>query len=213
MSKFTIAIADERHLKYIPQIEAAITEAAKVKGTGLAKRSSEYLEDKIRQGKAVIALDGEGIFAGFCYIESWGHEQFVANSGLIVPEQFRGKGLALKIKSEAFKLSRKLFPTARMFGLTTSLAVMKINSALGYKPVTFSELTVEDDFWKGCQTCAYYDILFRTNRSLCLCTGMLYDPKKDEKKKGIIKGFRRNGKSKTKQLKKSTNDEKSSTSI
>jgi GNAT superfamily N-acetyltransferase len=176
MDKFIITVATEEHLDYVPEIEKAILEASQVKGTGIAKRSAGYLGDKITQGKAIIALDREKRFAGFCYIESWGHDRFVANSGLIVMQEYRGRGLAYEIKAEAFKLSRKLFPVAKMFGLTTSLAVMKINSALGYKPVTFSELTDDDEFWKGCQTCTYYDILFRTNRSLCLCTGMLYDP-------------------------------------
>ena len=185
MKKFIISVATESHLSYVPEIENALLEASKVKGTGLAKRSQEYLSAKIREGKAVIAVSGDGEFAGFCYIESWGHEKFVANSGLIVPEQFRGNGLAMRIKEEAFRLSRKTFPGARMFGLTTSLAVMKINSALGYKPVTFSELTDDDEFWKGCQSCAYYDILFRTNRTHCLCTAMLFDPEKDGKRKAL----------------------------
>ena len=129
----------------------------------------------------MIAISPNGEFAGFCYIESWGHEKFVANSGLIVLEKFRGNGLAMGIKAKAFKLSRKLFPGANMFGLTTSLAVMKINSALGYVPVTLSELTHDDEFWKGCHSCSYYDILFRTNRTHCLCTAMLYDPVKTKK--------------------------------
>lgn len=180
MENFIVSIAGENHLRYVPDVEKAILEASRVKGTGLAKRSQEYLTEKIRQGKAVIALTAEGEFAGFCYIESWGHEKFVANSGLIVLERFRGNGLAMNIKEEAFKLSRKIFPGARMFGLTTSLAVMKINSAIGYKPVTFSELTDDEQFWKGCQSCSYYDILFRTNRTHCLCTAMLYDPEKEE---------------------------------
>ncbi len=181
MEKFIISVGGEKHISYVPQVEEALMEASKVKGTGLAKRSTEYLTEKIREGKAVIALTKEGEFAGFCYIESWGHEKYVANSGLIVLDRFRGHGLAMRIKEEAFKLSRKIFPAAKMFGLTTSLAVMKINSAIGYKPVTFSELTDDDQFWKGCQSCAYYDILFRTNRTHCLCTAMLYDPEKEEK--------------------------------
>ena len=181
MEKFIISVAGEKHISYVHNVEEALLEASKVKGTGLAKRSKDYLSEKILEGKAVIALTKDGEFAGFCYIESWGHEKYVANSGLIVLEKFRGHGLAMKIKEEAFKLSRKIFPGAKMFGLTTSLAVMKINSAIGYKPVTFSELTDDDQFWKGCQSCAYYDILFRTNRTHCLCTAMLYDPEKEEK--------------------------------
>ena len=96
-------------------------------------------------------------------------------------DEFRGHGLAKAIKAEAFKLSRKKFPDAKIFGLTTGLAVMKINSELGYKPVTFSELTDDEEFWKGCQSCVNYDILQRTQRKHCLCTGMLYDPAKDYK--------------------------------
>ena len=194
MEKFVITEAGKEHLKYVPDIEQAILEAASVKGTGLAKRSAEYLTSKIQEGKAIIAISETGDFAGFCYIESWGHEKFVANSGLIVLEKYRGYGLAMKIKARAFLLSRKVFPGAKMFGLTTSLAVMKINSALGYKPVTFSELTDDDEFWKGCHSCAYYDILFRTNRTHCLCTAMLYDPEKE--KSGTLKGklLKKNGK-------------------
>jgi len=194
MEKFVITEAGEDHLIYVPEIEKAIEEAARVKGTGLAKRSVEYLTKKIQEGKAIIAIADSGDFAGFCYIESWGHEKFVANSGLIVLEKYRGYGLAMKIKARAFRLSRKIFPGAKMFGLTTSLAVMKINSALGYKPVTFSELTDDDEFWKGCHSCAYYDILFRTNRTHCLCTAMLFDPGKD--KSGSLRGkkLKKNGK-------------------
>ncbi len=59
---------------------------------------------------------------------------------------------------------------------------MKINYELGYKPVTFSELTDDPEFWKGCQTCTNYDVLQRTDKKMCLCTGMLYDGKKDVKK-------------------------------
>ena len=141
----------------------------------------------MEKGNAVIALDGE-VFAGFCYIESWGHGKFVANSGLIVHPDFRGMGLAKKIKKKIFEHSRTKFPTAKVFSITTGLAVMKLNSDLGYKPVTFSELTDDQTFWKGCQTCKNYDVLQRTNQSMCLCTGMLFDPKTEgEKKKRKIK--------------------------
>ena len=177
-----VLIADESFLVYVETILKTIEDAAKVRGTGIARRSPEYIAEKMREGKAIIALSGDE-FAGFCYIESWGNKQFVANSGLIVVEKFRGGGLAKRIKRKAFELSRKLYPDAKIFGLTTGLAVMKINSELGYKPVTFSELTDDELFWKGCQSCVNYDILQRTNRKHCLCTGMLYDPKWEEEKK------------------------------
>lgn len=179
-SEINIQIASEKHLPYVDTILKTIADAAKVRGTGIAKRNPEYIKSKIVEGKAVIALK-ENEFAGFCYIESWGHKKFVANSGLIVVDKFRGQGLAKEIKRKAFELSRKKYPDAKIFGLTTGLAVMKINSELGYKPVTFSELTDDDQFWKGCQSCVNYDILMRTNRKHCLCTGMLYDPEKEAK--------------------------------
>jgi GNAT superfamily N-acetyltransferase len=170
-----IVIANESHTKFAQIISETIDESAKVRGTGIAKRSPEYLIRRLQNGNAIIALDGDK-FAGFCYIEVWGHQKFVANSGLIVHPDYRNQGLAKKIKQAVFDLSRKKFPDAKIFGITTGLAVMKMNYELGYKPVTFSELTDDPEFWKGCQTCKNFDILTRTERKMCLCTGMLYDP-------------------------------------
>jgi hypothetical protein len=185
-----ISIANDSHLKYTEEISTLMAEAAKARGTGIAERTPEYLSEKIQQGKAVIALGGQHL-AGFCYIESWGHDQYVANSGLIVHPDFRRTGLAKKIKSKIFELSRVKYPNAKIFGITTSLAVMKINSELGYKPVTFSELTTDDSFWKGCRSCQNYDILQRTNRNHCLCTGMLYHPEKAKEANGKGKRWER----------------------
>lgn len=189
-----IVIANEAHFKYAPIICDAISESAKVRGTGIAKRTPEYILKKLENGNAVIALDGE-TFAGFCYIEVWGHEKYVANSGLIVHPDYRSKGLAKKIKKVIFDLSKQKFPKAKIFGITTGLAVMKINYDLGYQPVTFSELTDDPEFWKGCQTCKNFDILTRTERKMCLCTGMLYDATKEQtetkKDKVNSKAFKR----------------------
>jgi hypothetical protein len=170
-----IVIANESHIKYAAIISETITESAKVRGTGIAKRTPEYIIKRLVNGNAIIALDGDK-FAGFCYIEVWGHQKFVANSGLIVHPDYRNQGLAKKIKKAIFDLSLKKFPEAKIFGITTGLAVMKMNYELGYKPVTFSELTDDPEFWKGCQTCKNFDILTRTEQKMCLCTGMLYDP-------------------------------------
>lgn len=170
-----VMVADERHLSYVETILDTIEKAAKIRGTGIAKRTPEYVRQKMLEGKAIIAMAGDE-FAGFCYIESWSNKQFVANSGLIVVEKFRGHGLAKRIKKFAFNLSRRKFPEAKLFGLTTGAAVMKINTELGYRPVTFADLTSDEAFWRGCQSCVNYDVLTRTNRRMCLCTGMLYDP-------------------------------------
>jgi len=182
MSEITVQIANGDHTYLAESICREMEESAKARGTGIAKRSPDYLIKKMEDGKAIIATTDKGEFVGFCYIETWGHEKFVANSGLIVNPEFRKTGVATKIKEKAFELSRKKYPEAKIFGLTTSLAVMKINSDLGYRPVTFSELTDDEQFWKGCSSCVNYDILTRTNRKHCLCTGMLYDPKEEKVK-------------------------------
>ena len=177
-----IVIANKSHTVYADIISQTIAESANVRGTGIAKRSPEYIITKILNGNAVIALDGEK-FSGFCYIEAWSHGKFVANSGLIVHPEYRGQGLAKKIKFKVFEHSKRKFPDAKIFSITTGLAVMKMNSDLGYKPVTFSELTTDQTFWNGCQGCKNYDVLQRTEQKMCLCTGMLYDPKTDVHKK------------------------------
>ena len=178
-----VIIADASHEKYVDEILETISAAAKVRGTGIAKRTHEYVAQKMREGKAVIALAGEQEeFAGFCYIESWGNKQYVANSGLIVVDKFRRRGLAKRIKKTAFDLSRKMWPEAKLFGLTSGGAVMRINTELGYVPVPFAELTDDEAFWRGCEGCINHDILERTGRRYCICTAMLYDPAEKEKK-------------------------------
>ena len=161
-----IVIANKSHIIYANIICETIAEAAKVRGTGIAKRKPDYISRKMENGNAVIALDGD-IFAGFCYIEQWGHGKFVANSGLIVHPNYRNIGLAKKIKEVIFRHSRTKFPNAKVFSITTGLAVMKLNSDLGYKPVPFSELTDDQTFWNGCQTCKNFDILTRTEKKMC----------------------------------------------
>ncbi|AXG72256.1 acetyltransferase [Kordia sp. SMS9] len=176
-----IVIANSSHSIYAETICETILLAAQVRGTGIAKRNPAYVISKMEQGNAVIALDGEK-FVGFCYIEAWSHGKFVANSGLIVHPDYRGKGIAKRIKKKIFEHSRTKFPKAKVFSITTGLAVMKLNSELGYKPVTFSELTEDQSFWNGCQTCKNFDVLKRTQQKMCLCTGMLYDPNSSESK-------------------------------
>lgn len=178
-----VLIADASHFKYAEAICAEMEISAKVRGTGISKRSPDYLKEKMQEGKAIIAFTHDLVWIGFCYIETWGHGKFVANSGLIVHPDHRKSGIATKIKQKAFDLSRELYPDAKIIGITTSLAVLKINSDLGYEPTTFSELPVDDAFWKGCKSCVNYDVLTRTNRKNCLCTGMMYDPAEAQKKK------------------------------
>ena len=178
MKKFKVFVAEASHLQFVDEICMLIEESAKQRGTGIAKRSPHYIREKILEGKAIIAIAGGGTLVGFCYIESWSDKQYVANSGLIVSPDFRGLGAASKIKKKAFEHSQKLFPEAKLFGLTTSLPVMKINSDLGYTPVTYDNLTQDKDFWSGCQSCVNYKILVSKDKQNCLCTAMIYNPKK-----------------------------------
>jgi predicted GNAT superfamily acetyltransferase len=170
-----VMVADASHEIYVDEVLATIEAAAKVRGTGIARRSHEYVATKMKEGKAIIALCGDE-FAGFTYIESWGNKQYVATSGLIVVEKFRGRGLAKRIKDASFTLARLRWPKAKIFSLTSGAAVMKMNTQLGYKPVTFAELTDDEAFWRGCEGCINHDVLLRTNRKYCICTAMLFNP-------------------------------------
>ena len=170
-----VIVADASHEKYVDTILKTISDAAKVRGTGIAKRTHEYLATKMREAKAVIALDGDK-FAGFSYIETWGNKQYVTTSGLIVHPDYRGLGLSKRIKNLTFTLARVRWPQAKIFSLTSGSAVMKMNTQLGYHPVTFNDLTADESFWQGCEGCINVDVLHRTNRRYCICTAMLYDP-------------------------------------
>lgn len=172
---FTIGIATEKHLRYVDEILQTTEKAAKARGTGIAKRTPEALRTKILDGRGVIAMHGDD-FAGFCYVEPWENDTFVTNSGLIVKPDYRGHGLAKRIKLAAFRLCRRRFPQAKIIGFTSGAAVMKINTELGYVPVTFDSLPHDPAFWKGCEACINFDVLSRNDCKRCICTGMLYDP-------------------------------------
>lgn len=200
---FSVQVANESHFIYALTICQMMEDAAKVRGTGIAKREPQYICEKMREGKAIIALHEEQVI-GFCYIESWEDQKYVANSGLIVHPNFRKYGLAKRIKQATFRLSKEKYPNSKLFGITTSLAVMKINYDLGYRPVTFSELTQSELFWKGCQSCKNYDILQRTERKMCLCTAMVCDlskvPSEKEQKQTVWHSLSKSVKKKTSKL-------------
>ncbi len=170
----TIRVATAADAPYADLLCQWYVESAKQRGTGIAKREPAYVAQKMAHGDAIIAFV-EGELAGFCYIETFEDNTFVVNSGLVVNTAIRQQGVGRAIKQAVFNLSRSKYPQAKIFGITTSLAVMKINSELGYKPVTFSELTRSEDFWKGCRSCKNYGILMDNERKMCLCTGMVYD--------------------------------------
>jgi hypothetical protein len=175
MEEIKVMVANASHERYVDTILETISVAAKVRGTGIAKRTHEYLATKMKEGKAVIALCNDD-FAGFSYIETWGNKQYVTTSGLIVSPNYRNLGIAKRIKDMTFTLARVRWPKAKIFSLTSGSAVMKMNTQLGYLPVTFSDLTDDEAFWRGCDGCVNNDVLKRTGRRYCICTGMLYDP-------------------------------------
>lgn len=195
IQQFQIIVAESAHVDWAETICEEYASSAAARGTGIAKRSPEYVKQKMLEGKAVIAFEkATGAWAGFCYIETWSHGEYVANSGLIVAPAYRKAGLAKAIKENIFKLSRKKYPNAKIFGLTTGLAVMKINSDLGYEPVTYSELTQDDAFWAGCKSCVNYDILMSKERKNCMCTAMLFDPQDHYEPKETAKAFKEKSK-------------------
>ena len=175
--KINVCVAEECHTRFAETICREIYISSLERKTGIAKRTPEYICDKIRAGKAVIAVTDDGYFAGFSYIESWGGKSFVANSGLIVAHAYRGLGVAKMIKEQTFLLSRRLFPDAKIFSITTGAAVMKMNYEFGFRPVPFTELTDDPEFWKGCEGCRHFEILKSHDYKMCICTGLLYDPK------------------------------------
>jgi len=176
INNIIIRVATTLDTHYAKRITDEMEASAKARGTGIAKRTPEYVATKILEDKAVIAVTNTGQWVGFCYIEAWQHGAFVANSGLIVAPEYRKSGIAKLIKKKIFELSREKYPNSKIFGLTTGLAVMKINSELGYEPVTYSELTNDEEFWAGCKSCVNYDILMSKERKNCMCTAMLFDP-------------------------------------
>jgi hypothetical protein len=189
-----IRVATASDKVYSKTITDEMAASAAARGTGIARRTPEYVEEKIDEGKAVIAVTDNNKWVGFCYIETWSHGEYVANSGLIVAPEYRKSGVAKAIKKRIFELSRQKYPDAKIFGLTTGLAVMKINSELGYEPVTYSELTQDEAFWAGCKSCVNYEILLSKDRKNCMCTAMLYDPKDHYEPQETKEFFRQNAK-------------------
>ncbi|MBR1631434.1 MAG: GNAT family N-acetyltransferase [Paludibacteraceae bacterium] len=188
-SNIQVLHAGQQHVKYAEQICTLIYESALQRGTGIARRSPDYIAQKMTGGKAIVALDGERL-VGFSYIESWSHGDYVATSGLIVDPEYRHLGLATRIKEATFRLARERFPYAKIFSITTSSAVMKLNTRMGYRPVVFGDLTQDEEFWRGCEGCINYDVLQRNNMTRCICYGMLYDPADHAPKKNLRQRIR-----------------------
>lgn len=177
-SYYKVVVANENHAKFAEAICQEMASSAKKRKTGISRRDPEDIKETMKEGRAIIALGQDGNWAGFTYLQGWGkdNKEFVSNSGLIVAPHARGKGLAKRIKHAIFQLSRKKFPGAKVFSITTGESIMKMNTDLGFNPVTYSKLPQDDAFWAGCKSCPNYDTLKSKGRKMCFCTAMLYDP-------------------------------------
>ncbi|RBL93571.1 N-acetyltransferase [Chitinophaga flava] len=171
-----VRVASPEDVDFALPIVAEMESSARARGTGISKRDPMDIKKKILQGNAVIAFTKSGIWAGFSYIQAWEGGRFVSNSGLIVVPEFRGLKVAAAIKKKIFELSRSLYPSAKIFSITTGLPVMKLNSRLGFEPVTYTEITTDSSFWAGCKSCINYPILAGHHFANCLCTAMLFTP-------------------------------------
>ena len=173
-----VRVATLNDIRYADEIVKETEASAIARGTGIAKRTPESVAQKMRDGKAVVAVTGSGQWVGFAYFQSYENDKFVSNSGLIVSPEFRNSGVAKAIKERVFKMSRKMYPEAKIMSITSGAAIMKMNTALGFEPVTFPDITHDEFFWEGCKNCVNYDILEGKKKCNCLCTAMLFDPEK-----------------------------------
>ncbi|MFW7380639.1 MAG: GNAT family N-acetyltransferase [Oligoflexus sp.] len=201
MGEFIIKTSGHNEAEFAETICRQMEESAKARGTGIARRSVDYIRRKMENGDAFVALEASTLnIAGFCYIEKWSHGNYIANSGLIIFPEYRQFGLARRLKEYAFQESRIRFPDAKLFGLTTSSAVMHINSDLGYRPVIYESLTQDHEFWQGCQSCVNYSTLLSKNKKNCFCTAMLFDPARQKKTAAIPSSSEQSDSEKNKEM-------------
>jgi len=174
--RIIVRLAQPSDNVYAQQISEETERSAIARGSGISKRSLASIIEKINDGKAVMAVSDCGNWVGFSYIEVWDGGKLVSNSGLIVSPAYRERGVAASIKEQVFNLSREKYPDADIFSITSGLAIMKLNTRLGFEPVTYSEITHDESFWDGCKSCVNHNILESKNRCNCLCTAMLFKP-------------------------------------
>jgi GNAT superfamily N-acetyltransferase len=169
-----VRLATDQDAKYALLITREMRASAIARGTGIAYRSAESICQKMSSGHAIIATTREGKWVGFSYIESWENGRFVSNSGMIVSPEYRKKGVAKVIKEQIMDLCHRCYPSAEVFSITSSSAIMKMNTKFGFAPVAFEEITRDRNFWNHCRNCVNFPILESKQFKNCLCTAMLY---------------------------------------
>lgn len=175
--KCIVRTAASDDYRYAAEIMDEMAGSAARRGTGIDVRPPEYALEKMENDLAVIAVNSQNNeWAGFCYIETWKHERYAANSGLIVSPKYRGMGISKEIKIKLFEHCRMKFPFAKLFSLTASPAVIHINKALGYKTVSYSDLLNDELFLTGCNSWVDYIDLMSNKRPGLDYQAMVFEP-------------------------------------
>jgi len=172
--KYTVRSAQATDIIHASLISKTIELTNQNADNGICKRSASFLQQKILEGDAVIAVTKQNKWVGFIYLQKW-NDDFVSCCALIVHARYRNEKIAWQLKQKAVDLAKRKYPNAKLFGLTTAAAVMKINSRLGYIPVTYDQITGDQNFWNACKTCPNYQILKSKGQRNCLCTAMLLE--------------------------------------
>jgi hypothetical protein len=169
-----VRLATEHDQRFVQNIITEIEIASQIKGTGICKREPAFISQKITEGNAVMAVTPSGAWAGFCYIQPHDNGQFVSSCALVISRNFRNRGIASQIKAQVLALAKNKYPAARIFGLTTSHVVERINAQLNYVEVSYAEVTQADTFWQSCRSCENYQLLLQQDKKKCLCKAMVY---------------------------------------
>lgn len=174
---YIVRIATSDDHKYTTEITDELAYSATKRGISIARRTPEYAINKMDKGLAVIALNPEnGDWIGFCCIEVWEHQKYVASSGLIISPKYRGMGIATMLKARLFELCQTKFPKAKIFSLTTNQAVIHANIDLGFKIVAFSEVLNDSLFMDGCKSWVDFSGLMNNNPTHAYYVAMVFDP-------------------------------------
>lgn len=169
-----VRLAHAQDHGFVQNIITEIEKASKIKGTGICKRDPALIIQKITEGNAVIAVTRSGTWVGFCYIQAHDDGRFVSSCALVVSPCFRKLRVATRIKKHVLALAKNKYPAAKIFGLTTSPAVMQINKELQYEEVSYDAITQSDSFWQSCRSCENYHTLLTNEGKKCLCKAMMY---------------------------------------
>ncbi len=181
----TVRIATKKDYCYAEIISKELNTSAANRGVQIKNRTPKYILDKMETGLAIVAINSETEeWIGFSTLEVWEHEQFVANTGLIIAPKYRGHGFSMLIKSKLFELSRQKYPKAKIFSLTGNPNIIQINQTLGFTTVPFSTILNDNLFLTGCNSWVNYSEIMRHSSGH---VAMVYAPIAESQKEFKIK--------------------------